>query len=244
MGSFLYGGGSFDRGASPLAMKNVPLEKYLTRPGEIWGVPFDDCVLGAAHATTGTTLPGFIVSEVTAGYIQPGQESGGSIVFNTPATDNNGIQAQTGESFLPVANTNIVFGARIKLTDADQQDVFIGLTTADTDVAQSIPNDAIGFSIVDASANILYQVSKDGTGTATDTKTDAVNATYINLECRVFGTERVEFYIAGALVKTVTTNIPDDEELAFTMANVAGEGTANAMTIDWFYAHQFYIFNT
>jgi len=243
MANIILPGVASDRGLPCIVREQIPMGDIALNPTRGYGF-FDDFVLGAAHATTGTTLPGWIVSEITDGQIQPGDEVGGSIVFVTPATDNNGIQAQTSEFVMPDVLYKIAFGARIKVVDADQQDVFIGLCTADTDVAQTVPNDAIGFKITDQSANLLYYCQKDGTGaTGTDTGVDVVDATYFTVAALVTEEKKVQFYVDNSLVATYETvaNIPDDEALAFVIANVAGEGTANSLTIDWAYCFQWVI---
>jgi len=151
------------RGLPSIVSSKLPTLELLSSPGECFGL-MDDFVTGISAVASGTTLAGWIATEVTDGTILASNEFGGGITLTPAATENNGIQVQTGEAFQPKADGEIFFGARVKMSDVLQNDVFIGLTTHDTDVAGSVPNDAIGFKISDAAATILYYAAKDGTG--------------------------------------------------------------------------------
>lgn len=238
-----YRGAANRDGPSPIIYDRIP-EALIkgTDPGLGHGF-FDDFVLGVGAATGSTTLPGWIASVVGSGTLVAGTTEGGSIVLTPSGTENQGIQIQTSEAYYADTDCMLAFGARFSVADADQTDTYVGLSIHDTDVAQSIPDDNIGFSIVDASASIYTNIELSGTPTNTDTGVDAEDAVVIRLECLVDREEAIHFYIDGVeyISGTAVTYLPLDQQLAMTVAQVNGAGAANAMVLHWCYAWQWYI---
>lgn len=151
---------------------------------------------------------------------------GGAIQWFAAANEDDGLQSQSNEAFKLESGKPLYFGADIALLEKTQSDAFIGLATTDTAILASIPDDLIGFITHDGDANLDYQVRKDGTGDAVDTGVDLVDATFVTVEFYFDGTS-VYVYVADALIATVTANIPDDTELAVSIAYLNGTAQAS-----------------
>ena len=117
-------------------------------------------------------------------------------------------------------------------------DFFFGLSITDTSIGAGVPNDCLGIGLADGSANIVYIARKGSVGSYTDTGDDAVAATYVRLGFYYDGLGTVTYYVDGVATATATTNIPNDEELAISISNMAGEGSANNATVSYMYAAQ------
>lgn len=237
-----YSGATDGTGPSPIVWNKIPLAEILMNPASGHGFFQRFINTGPTHATTGTTIGGWICNYVAnAGTIAAANIEGGGIVITPATTENDGMQIQTGEAFVADTDSRIVFGCRVALADADQSDMFVGLTTLDTDIAQSNPNDCIGFTVADASANINYKVDTAGTASVVDSGADAADATYVNLEFYVDRESSVEFYVDGVLKAKATSGIPVDEPLGAALAIVTGEAAANTLSVAWAYAYQWRI---
>lgn len=163
---------------------------------------------------------------------------GGELLLTSAATtDNDGASVQGNEIFKAASGKNIWFEARVKVADADQQDVYVGLTVnfATNPEAVLTAADRIGFQIDDDNASILCKTEAGGTETSTDSGVDAADDTYVTLGIMVRGTTAVEFYINRALVATHTTNITTTE-LTPALFSLSGNGTGTkVLTADYVY---------
>lgn len=238
------GTASNGRGPSPIVWGEIPIDEINSYPGKGWGF-FDDFIMQEA-STGGTTRPGYIVTAITSGtLVDGGTTAVGGILSLTPSgTENQGIELQTPLAYMPNDGEMIAFGARLAVTDVDQADLYVGLSTADTAIAGSIANDVIGLGLADGSANLLYYVTKNDSGAdGTDTTADLTDATYVRLEGLITEEKQVQLYVDGVRYANYTTaaNIVDDEELAMSVAIINGTGSANIVYLDWLYCYQWYI---
>jgi len=239
-----YRGAANRNGPSPIVYDLVP-EAVLTGtdPGLGFGF-YQNFVLGASHATTGTTVPGWIVNYVGgAGTIAAGTVEGGNIVLNSSGTEDQGMQMQTHESFYIDADSKIVFGARLSVADADQSDTYLGLSIHDTDIAQSIPDDNVGFSLVDAAADLYTNIELSGTATNTDTTHDMVDGAITRLECFIAREDSIHFLDNGVekIPGTAVTYLPLDQQLAMSLAHVTGATATDALALYHIYCWQWYV---
>jgi hypothetical protein len=194
-------------------------------------VPVDDTT-GLATAYT-TTLVNASTFALVAGAF------GGNCIFTAAGAENDGVNMQLkGEPFYLVGNYPAYFGIRYQVADADQTDIFLGLSITDTTACTAV-SDGVFFRAVDQSAALSFVVEKDSAESITSVLTQ-VDATWYVAEFYYDGTN-VYAYINGALVATVAntdTNFPDDEYLTPTIAMLSGEGAANTLTVDWARAFQ------
>lgn len=189
---------------------------------------------GPNSVVSTTTVAGGTVTNTNGTLATADSTTGGAIVLTLGGADNDVIEVQSRtELFYFAAKWPAYFGCKFKLVDADQQDVHVGFTIRDTDHAGGI-SDGIYFRIVDESAAISLVLEQDSTETATAVGT-AADATDVMLEMYYDG-DYVYAYVDGVLAASVAAsnaNFCNDEHLAVTIANQAGEGTANNMTLYW-----------
>ena len=174
-------------------------------------------------------------------------EAHGVLDLTSGATENDGNNLQlggtgdtetTGESFLPAAGRTIWFETRVKYDDETQSDFLLGLSKQDTTAIDTVVG--IFFRKDDGDALIDAVTSSASTTASTDlgVKTLAVN-TYVRLGFKVFGLDKVEFYIDDVKVATHSTvaNIPA-EAMKLTMVALTGEGNAATLSVDYIACYQ------
>ena len=236
-----YGGASEGSGPSPIVFGQIPRLTALEFPNRCWGV-YEDFSKAFADDSAGTVVTGWIADYVGgAGVFTPNNAVGGGVIFDPANVDGQGLQIMTQELFKPTAGQKICFGASVAAGDADDSDLFVGLTTIDVDILGSNANDMAGLIVADGSANINYIVRKDGSGDATDTGEDLANAAAVRLEAVVDGVSGVDFYVDGVrVVQSTSSNINTGEEMSFAVAYLVGASTATATcTVKWAYCYQF-----
>jgi hypothetical protein len=186
--------------------------------------------LSAADALAGwtTTLveAGGGESTVTAGTAV----NGGALVLLTDAFENDGINLQMqGEAFQPAASTLIYFGCKLRISEATQSDLLVGLCITDTDLLGGM-TDGIYFRKADGSTTmsaVLEQDSSETTGTALTVAAD----TDYYLEFVANGVT-VDFWVDGVQLTTLAqTNVPDDELLTPSIHVLAGTTSAVTLTV-------------
>lgn len=186
---------------------------------------------------TTTTMQGWTVSEITAvdaGTLTSGTTIGGWLNLVGTTNDGAGIQAQhCSVSWLPAANKHIWFECRIQVTDADDMDWLVGLSSTDTNVFDTAPTTLIVFRGDDGDANIDFQVRDADTGSAADTTVDLADGTAIRLGFYVNGATSVTPYINGTAYTAVTTNIPT-AAMQLTLAAAGGATDSNTLAVDWY----------
>ena len=178
------------------------------------------------------------------------QESGTLVLSSQATTDNDGASIQGNEIFkiaTGASGRDIWYETKVKVADADQTDLSIGMTVnfATNPEAMLAAADRIVFESDDGTATLQCITEKDGTETATALSSDfdLSDDTFVTLGFKVSGKDRtsaiVEFYVNRTKVATHTTNIPDDENLALGAMELSGDasGTKTA-TIDYIFACQ------
>jgi len=161
---------------------------------------------------------------------------GGVILITNAAGDDDFDSLQWGapyESYLWDSSKDFFFKCRVKISDATQADMIVGLHITDTTPVAAI-TDGIYFLKSDASTTVSLVVNKDSSATTTSAGTMA-DDTWTTLGF-YYSSKDGKFYIYkdNKLVGTsVNTNGPNDEEicLSFTIQN--GEAVAKNMSIDY-----------
>lgn len=160
---------------------------------------------------------------------------GGEIALTSATTtDDDGASIQGNEVFLPAAGRTIWFEARIKIADATEQDLFVGLCEnfATNPEAALAASNRIGFQKNDGSTLFLTKTEVADTETSTTTEIAAAAATYVTLGFKVNGVGSVEFYINRNRVATHTT-VPATE-LAPAIFHLSGVNTGTkSLTADY-----------
>jgi hypothetical protein len=139
-----------------------------------------------------------------------------------------------GESFRFESGKALFFEARFKVSDATQSDVVIGLQITDTTPLDV--TDGVFFIKADGAATVNFLVEKNNTATTASSIATMADDTYIRLGFYYDGSSAVQYFVNGTYTgSSVTTNLPDDEDMTVTIAIQNGEAAAKTMTVDYIY---------
>lgn len=132
-------------------------------------------------------------------------ENGALTITSQATTDNDGGSIQRAETtFLVKSGKNLWFEAKVKVSDADQGEMFIGLAdNFATDPEAVIVNGVarVGFELIDGAATINTIIDDDTSPTRTVLSQSMSDATYVRLGFRTEG-GYIRFYVNRALVST------------------------------------------
>lgn len=179
------------------------------------------------------TAGDWTVTETDSGATQALTDGDGGLLLitNTAADDDLVALQKKGESFRFASGKKLWFEARFKVSDATQSDLVMGLQI--TDVTPLDVTDGVFFIKADGSTSVSLRVEKNNTATATTVATMASD-TFITLGFFYDGDATIYYFVNGALGgSSVTTNLPDDEDLTVSIALQNGEAVAKTMTIDY-----------
>lgn len=173
------------------------------------------------------------VTETDSGATQALTDGDGGwlLVTNTAADDDLVALQKKGESFRFASGKKLWFEARFKVNDATQSDLVMGLQITDTSPLDV--TDGVFFIKADGSTSVSLRVEKNNTATATTVATMA-DDTFVTLGFFYDGDATIYYFVNGVLGgSSVTTNLPDDEDLTVSFALQNGEAVAKTMTIDY-----------
>ncbi len=185
------------------------------------------------------------VTETQAGATQALSSAngpGGVLLLTNSAADNDVNQLQRAvEAFKFTSGKQTWFRARLKVSDATQSDVYVGLIITDTDLVGGI-TDGVYFRKDDGDAQWDIVSLMNSSGTSSTNIGTLVADTYVVLGFYYDGGTTVEAWIDGTKVATLTvalgTSLVNDEELAVTVSLTNGEAVAKTMAIDYLFACQ------
>ena len=182
------------------------------------------------------TAGDWTVTETDAGATQALTDGdGGLLLITNTAADNDLVSLQKkGESFRFATGKALFFEARFKVSDATQSDVVIGLQITDTTPLDV--TDGVFFIKADGAATVDFRVEKNNTATTASAMATMEDDTYIRLGFYYDGSSAVQYFVNGTYTgSSVTTNLPDDEDMTVTIAIQNGEAAAKTMTVDYVY---------
>lgn len=166
-------------------------------------------------------------------------DGGVLLITNDAADDDSDFFNKVGESFKFESGKKLYFKSRFKVSDATQSDFIMGLQITDT--TPLAVSDGVYFRKDDGDANLDFVVIKDSSATTASAITTVSDDTYITIGFYYNGVDAV-YYYAGTdtlnptlLGKSVTTNLPDDEELTISFGIQNGEAVAKTMSIDYIF---------
>ena len=174
------------------------------------------------------------VTETQAGATQALTDGDGGLLLitNTAADDDLVSLQKVGESYRFASGKELFFEARLKVSDATQSDVVIGLQITDTTPLDV--SDGVFFIKADGSTSVSLLVEKNGTATTTSSVATMANDTFISLGFYYDGASSIQYSVNGVVKGTsVTTNLPDDEDMTVSIALQNGEAVAKTMTVDY-----------
>lgn len=174
-------------------------------------------------------------------------EENGVLVLTSGGTEDNGNNLQlggtgdgetTGESFKPAVGRTIWYETRVKYDDATQSDLLAGLSVQDTTSLDT----AVGIFFRKDDGDLLVDCVSTASASLVSSDLGAAsmaNNTYIILGFKVFGLDKVEFWINNVKVAThsISANIPATE-MKLTFLALTGEGNAAALSVDYVACYQ------
>ena len=181
------------------------------------------------------TAGNWTVTETDSGATQALTDGDGGLllVTNTAADDDLVALQKVGESFRFAAGKKLWFEARLKVSDATQSDLTVGLQITDTSPLDV--TDGVFFIKADGSTAVTLRVEKNNTA-STASVGDMANDTFITLAFYYDGVSQVQYAVNGVVGGAVaTTNLPDDEDLTVSFALQNGEAVAKTMTVDYIF---------
>jgi hypothetical protein len=222
----------YDSGVTNVS-KNNPLKNWIdTDPTKAYRW-FDDFHTYVAGDWTVTETQAGATQAISAG------AAGGVLLLtnDTGNTDVNQLQLAS-ETFKHVAGKQWWMKTRFALTATlDNFGAVIGLVITDTSAAAGA-TDGIYFRKASGASTLEFVIEKDSTETTSGTLATMVTATFIEVAAYYNGKDAIECWVNGVHTATITTltNLPDDEELAVTIATVnATTGAANVLSCDYLF---------
>lgn len=221
------------------SMGDLPIPDSVTGLSQI----FDDFFIYTAAEWTVTEDQGASTQAASTG-------ANGELVLTTTTTTDNDLVSITSvrTPFRIRTGKKSWFATRVKLSDATNSDMVVGLAVADTSpigdaAVTSIAAGNIVFFKADDAATLAFEVGTGGTSTKVATGIGTmVDDTYIDLAWVWDGATTISAYVDGAKVldQTTLTNIPTSSELlGFIFSVNSGNATGTkVLTIDYMFSAQ------
>ncbi len=187
------------------------------------------------------TAAQWTITETGSGTRAVGNLNNGILVVTNAAADDDAnflqwsgnTNAATVETWKFVSGKPLWFKSRFKISDATQSDLVLGL--AITDTTPLAVSDGVYFLKADGSTTLNLLVTKNSTSTTTAAATLA-DDTYVTVGFVYDGASRIDIYLNDVRVgSSVTTNLPDDEELTITFGIQNGEAVAKILSLDYIF---------
>lgn len=177
------------------------------------------------------------------------QTLGGALVLTNAAADNDSAELQLSsdggtavkEEWSITSGKQFAMAARFKVDDADAVDFLLGIAITDTTLIDGA-TDGVYFRIVDGSGDVTGVTEKDSTETIVTGLSTAVDDTFVEVGCHYDGAATVTWFKRNtavgledtwAVIGTSTTNLPDNEQLAVSIAHQNGDASAGVAEIDY-----------
>lgn len=191
------------------------------------------------------TAEGYTITQKTAGTatLVAAGENGQLILAPGAADDDKGMNLQRTASMVkPKAGRQIIWEAYITNGTVNTGDYFIGLSEIDTTIITAAggvtTSNHLGFSSVTGDGVVLANAKKAGTGTTATAYTMGTASAWTKLKIVVNGVTSADFYVNGALVKSVITDYVPIVSLAPSLV-CQGSGTGTpTLTIDYWTVQQ------
>lgn len=184
------------------------------------------------------------ITETGVGTRAVGNLANGILVVTNAAADNDAnflqwsgnTSGSTVETWKFTSGKELWFKTRFKISDATQSDFVIGLQITDT--TPLAVTDGVYFQKDDGSATLNMLVTKNSTSTTT-AATTIVSDTYVSVGFYYNGGNAIDVYVNDVRVaSSVTTNLPDDEELTISFGIQNGEAVAKILSLDYIFVSQ------
>jgi len=199
----------------------------------------DDFLPGANQPTSsGVTNCWTAIMDGTSEQAIVADELGGAIILQSGSqTENTGASLQLTQSpFEPQDAKQLWFEAKVKLSDGDQCDAWVGLSTSFASNPEAVLTaiNAIGFRIADGDATWQIVSRAASAATSTDSAVDVVDNTYQRLGFHYNGNKKsIDFFIDRAKVGSSITNICTSAALTAGIMILNGMTAEQSITCDY-----------
>jgi hypothetical protein len=181
----------------------------------------------------------WVVTETQAGATQAIEADvvGGALLLTNTGTENDVVAIQGAEeTWAMAAGKRMWFEARFRVSDADQADVFIGVAITDASVLDA--TDRAGFVLVDGSADLKFEAAKDSTASTISSLKTVTDAGWTKVSMYWDGVSKLHASVDGEYKGYVSSNIPDNEQMALVVHLQAGAAAVQTCSVDYLYAAQ------
>lgn len=160
-------------------------------------------------------------------------ENGVLLVTNDAADDDSDFFQLAKETFKFVADKRTGFMVRFKTSDATQSDLVFGLQITDT--TPLAVTDGVYFRKDDGDAYLDIVSIKDSVATTATAIATLANDTWVAIAFEFDGYQSIHYYVGGVKkgTLTVTSTLPDDEELTVSFGIQNGEAVAKTLSVDY-----------
>ena len=170
-------------------------------------VLFDDFEMVAVNGTNDWTV---VKDSGASVAIEADIQHGVLDLSSTATTDNDGASIQGNEIFAAQVGKNLWFEAYVKLHDANDCDMFVGLCEnfATDPEACLLASNRIGFQVTEGDAALLCKSEATDAENSTDSQQNAADGTWVRLGFHLYSTTHIYYYVNRVLVATHTSDIP------------------------------------
>lgn len=235
----------FPVGGLTTAAQTDPLGLFGLPDPTKWIVYWNDMCNGW-DTIPNATDQNYTVTKTGAGTVAAADGLGGWAVLTNAAADNDAVFIQRkGEAFRWSSSKRMFFEARLKVSDATESDVVVGLQITDTTPLDV--TDGFFFLKADGAATVDFLVEKNNTASSATACATMVSDTFIKLGFAYNGrpeivagvaTYQFQVFVDGVFKTYVnaTTNVCDDEDLCISFGVQNGEAVAKSLTVDYIFA--------
>jgi hypothetical protein len=159
---------------------------------------------------------------------------GGQLLLTNTAADDDLVALQLAkESFTLESGKKLWFTTRVKVSDATQSDVVVGLHVTDTSPVVSAPSDGVYFRKDNGDTNWDFEVRASSAQVGGAAGIATATTSFIRLDFYFDGVDTIHYFVDSAEQGTIeTTSFPTTElNVSFCIQN--GEAVAKTLTIDW-----------
>jgi hypothetical protein len=200
---------------------------------------YNDFIFGQDYAAADWTITTTEAGAGSATEALATDEDNGALLITNDDADNDMDQLQqVQETWVIASGRKAGFAAKFKVSDADNVDMILGLCITDTSLIAGL-SDGVYFNIADGSTDLTLVAEKDSTATTLTSVATMADDTYVEVGFHYDGNSTITAFTRDSDTDgwgkkgTITTNLPDNENLCISIALQNGEAAAKSMTIDY-----------